>query len=333
MPAVLESFKQVSSIPHTFMDRAQTALVEVGGMLKASGYRFVTPTPETHRLVNARPGRDIGRSLRDIFGWSRVFRPGDLPDVFAERLEEAGALETTESGLRSAVRFSSLGDLLLVHSAFPTQASDAVFFGPDTYRFARAIAGAVRRDEFPAPETIVDIGTGSGAGALVAGRLLPGARLILTDVNRAALRFAEVNAALNGFASVEIRQSDVLAEVPEQPGLILSNPPYLVDAAERVYRHGGGRWGFDLSLRIADEAVTRLAPGGRLVLYTGTPVIDGVDVFLQALQPLLERRRVTYSYEEIDPDVFAEELLRPPYDNADRIAAVLLIADAPQRGN
>jgi methylase of polypeptide subunit release factors len=235
--------------------------------------------------------------------------------------------------LRSAVRFSSLGDLLLVHSAFPTQASDAVFFGPDTYRFARAIAGAVRQDDFPAPETIVDIGTGSGAGALVAGRLLPGARLILTDVNRAALRFAEVNAALNGFASVEIRQSDVLAEVPERPGLILSNPPYLVDAAERVYRHGGGQWGFDLSLRIADEALARLAPGGRLILYTGTPVVDGIDVFLQALRPVLERRRVTYSYEEIDPDVFAEELLRPPYDKADRIAAVLLIADAPHRGN
>ncbi len=45
---------------------------------------------------------------------------------------------------RSRVRWSSLGDLLLVHSAWPTDSSDAVFFGPDSYRFAQLIEDHLR---------------------------------------------------------------------------------------------------------------------------------------------------------------------------------------------
>ncbi|MCF5386394.1 DUF4142 domain-containing protein, partial [Pseudomonas syringae] len=39
----------------------------------------------------------------------------------------AGILERKEDGLKSRVRFSSLDDLLLVHSAFPTSDEDSVF--------------------------------------------------------------------------------------------------------------------------------------------------------------------------------------------------------------
>jgi hypothetical protein len=61
-----------------------------------------------------------------------------------------------------------------------------------------------------------------------------------------------------------------------------------------------------------------------LFLYTGTPVIDGVDHLLAALRPLLEGRGCDYTYEEIDPDVFGEELESAPYDRVDRIAVVAL---------
>jgi hypothetical protein len=37
------------------LDAQQTALVELGLALRAAGYVFVTPTPETHRRVNGRP--------------------------------------------------------------------------------------------------------------------------------------------------------------------------------------------------------------------------------------------------------------------------------------
>jgi len=294
-------------------------------MLDRAGYGFVTPTPETHRLVNRRAANGRARDLAGVFGWSRPFAPEVVPAGMLQLLRDADALQETKGGLVSRVRFSRLGDLLLAHSAFPTAGADAVFFGPDTYRFARAVAAATRAG--PAPQAVVDVGAGTGAGAFVAARRSRRtARLILADINPAALRLAAVNARLNGFERAECRESDVLAGVPEAVPLVLANPPYLVDAGRRLYRHGGGPWGTGLSLRILDEAAARLPPGGRLILYTGTPVVDGVDRFLEAARPRLAAAQLRWSYEEIDPDVFGEELLRPPYDAADRIAAVLLVA-------
>ena len=67
-------------------------------------------------------------------------------------------------------------------------------------------------------------------------------------------------------------------------------------------------------------------PGGRLVLYTGTPIVRGADPLFDSLQRCLQLYASHFVYEEIDPDVFGEELDRPAYANADRIAAVGLTA-------
>ena len=45
------------------------------------------------------------------------------------------------------------------------------------------------------------------------------------------------------------------------------------------------------------------------------------------VRPLIERK-LPFSYEEIDPDVFGEVLERAPYDCADRIALVALTVNA-----
>jgi hypothetical protein len=62
-------------------------------------------------------------------------------------------------------------------------------------------------------------------------------------------------------------------------------------------------------------------------LYTGTPVVGGVDQFLASLSQTFAARTQAFLYEEIDPDVFGEELDNPHYENADRIAVVSLVAD------
>ncbi len=72
--------------------------------------------------------------------------------------------------------------------------------------------------------------------------------------------------------------------------------------------------------------------GGRLLLYTGSAIVAGEDSFLRAIRQELSRPGVRYSYRELDPDVFAEELLRPAYADVERIAAVLLrLVVAPSR--
>ena len=61
-------------------------------------------------------------------------------------------------------------------------------------------------------------------------------------------------------------------------------------------------------------------------MYTGSPQIDGQDVFRQELEKILTQSdcRIPYQmrYHEIDPDIFGEELAAEAYDNIDRLAAV-----------
>lgn len=80
-----------------------------------------------------------------------------------------------------------------------------------------------------------------------------------------------------------------------------------------------------------EEAIRRLTEGGTLLLYTGTAVVGGVDGFLRAVRPLLEQTGVAWQYEEVDPDVFGEELERPSYVDVDRIAAVTLTLTTARR--
>ncbi len=102
----------------------------------------MTPTPATLARVNARAGNEWARDLRDVFGWSRAFRERVLPTEIVDAMREAGVLAPEMDGFRSTVRISSLDGALFAHSAYPTVAANSVFFGPDTYRFARAIRAA-----------------------------------------------------------------------------------------------------------------------------------------------------------------------------------------------
>jgi release factor glutamine methyltransferase len=313
------------------MDAKDQALVALGQELQACCYRFTTITPLSHQRVNSRR-HDDASPLERVFGWSRSFHLTELPSHIVALLDESGELVSDENGaLRSAVRFSTLGEQIFVHSAFPTNASDSVFFGPDTYRFARALRCALPTpSESTTSYTVIDIGCGSGAGGLfTAGLFGEGIHpdIILSDVNPKALRYSQVNAALNCIPNVRTMLSDVFSKINEGGDLVISNPPYLVDKGARAYRHGGGTLGFELALRIIEESLDRLHPGGRLFLYMGAPVINGTDQFLTALRPRIETRCCRYSYEEIDPDVFGEELDNAPYDRVDRIAVVALTID------
>lgn len=307
----------------------EEALTALLAYLRAEAYAFTAITPLTHQQVLINRGDGAATSLRDVFGWSLPFAPQQLPASLLQLLQ-AGALVSPASGgaaglLSSHVRVASLDADLFVHSAFPTQARDAVFFGPDTLRFFKLI-----RDHLPARRAqevmrIADIGCGSGAGGIMAARLRTGAQVTLTDVNPLALHYAGVNARAAGI-QVELALGDALAATTGDFDVIVSNPPYLVDASARAYRDGGGDLGRALSVRIAAQSLQRLRPGGRLILYTGVAMVQGADPFIRDMEPFLGAAGCVYTYEEIDPDVFGEELARPVYRGADRIAAVGLVA-------
>lgn len=303
------------------MDSVDAALLELGRALRARGYEFVTVTPETHQRVlerDAGPARD----LRDVFGWSRPFADTLLPEGVLQLAHAANVIRRDGQLSRSVVRFSTLGHHLYVHSAFPTLSADAVFFGPDTYRFASFLARSLVNCR-----CLVDVGCGSGAGGLSAAGFAQ--RLVLADISPHAVRFAAVNAALAGIGA-EFVESDVLAAVSGTVDAVIANPPYLLDRASRIYRHGGGRYGEALSLRILSESLARLAPGGRIALYTGTAIAGGRDRFRELAERLCRGAGASFEYAELDPDVFGSELSDPAYAGVERLAAVGVVAVLPR---
>lgn len=304
-------------------------LVRLLQALYARHYRFITVTPVTHQLVNRRPQNAWSKNLQDIFGWNRPFAAITPEAEVFHLMQEAGIALPRPEGWQSLLRVSSLQDTLFAHSAFPTDTSDAVFFGPDTYRFVRSMVQALPGLATPVKRA-VDIGTGAGAGAILLAKALPEAEVWGIDINEQALALAEANAVASGVTNVHFQYSNLLNDIDGRFDLIIANPPYLVDADERAYRHGNGPLGAQLSLDIVATALTRLTPGGTLMLYTGVAILHGQDSFIAAVNQIIPQAGAHFSYSEIDPDIFSEELSNTVYSEADRIAAVWLQVRMPQ---
>ena len=304
---------------------ANPALVALVERLRATGYAFTTVTPATHARVNARPRNARARSLRDVFGWSRPFVEDLLPpDLFAA-MREAGVLARDGDAWRATIRVSSLDGGLFVHSAYPPDATDVVFFGPDTARFVAAVVEHLD-GRTAAVQRAVDVGCGSGAAGIAIARRNPEADIVLVDINDAALAAAATNARLAGAHGVVPCRSDLLGGVEGEFDLIVSNPPFMLDRAGRTYRDGGGAYGEGLSLAVVEAACARLAPGGSLVLFTGSAIVEGEDPFRQGATAACEAAGLSWWYREFDPDAYGEELGGPAYADAERIALVVLTA-------
>ncbi len=298
--------------------RQGAALLALLSALDARGYDFVTPTPSVSRR-GAERGLSRSQPLRAVFGWSQAFAPSTLEPDILTLAQEARVLVQDGEAYRSRVRVSRVAGMLFLHSAYPATAADAVFLGPDSYRFVRFIAQATAGDQIA---SIAEIGCGSGVGGLTAARLHDGARLELGDVNVAALELAAVNAAHAGIVA-QTRKSDGMAALTGPYELIVANPPYVAGISGRAYKDGGDLHGARLALDWAREALGRLSVGGKFVLYTGSAILDGgIDALRLALEALAGEGPYRMTYEELDPDIFGGELRRDAYADVERIAAV-----------
>ncbi len=295
------------------------ALGALLGELKRLDYRFVTPTPATHRRVIARSAKQTARNLRDVLGWSLPFAASVLPPHLLSLMREADVILQDRGLLRAAVRVSSLGGQLFLHSAFPPEAQDAVFFGPDSYRFASFLAAELASAE--GGGVLVEIGAGSGVGAIVASSLVRPDRVLMTDINPAALRLANVNAMAAGVAP-ELVLTNGLDGLDGPFDLIVANPPFIAGAGDRTYRDGGDLHGARVSLDWTSAALGKLARNGRLLLYTGSAIVAGDDPFRRMVEESVRGGPFELRYRELDPDIFGGQLSAPGYGDVERIAAV-----------
>jgi len=107
----------------------------------------------------------------------------------------------------------------------------------------------------------LDVGTGNGIQALLLSRHAD--HVVAIDFNERALRFTELNAALNGRTNIETRAGSWLEPVAgERFGIVVCNPPYVVSPGSGLLYRDGDVRGDRLSERLVREMPTVLADGG-----------------------------------------------------------------------
>jgi len=132
---------------------------------------------------------------------------------------------------------------------------------------------------------ILDIGTGSGCIAIALARAFPEAAVVATDISSAALDVARINADQHSVSDrIEFLHMDIYDNSRPQFDLIVSNPPYVNDAAmlelpaeyqpEPEVAFRGGQDGLQIIHRILDGARDWLSPQGTLVIEIATARIE-----------------------------------------------------------
>ena len=244
----------------------------VGEALRAvadclAGAGCVSPQAEARWLVEEALGLDGlgGLALR---------RGEPLGEAARERLAGMVARRAAGEPLQYVVGWAPFGPLRLEvgPGVFVPRPETEVLAG----RAAELLAAA------PPPRVAVDLCTGSGAIAcLLASRARPPARVVATELDPRALRYARANCARHG---VELYQGDLdeplPAELAGQVRVLTANAPYVPSAKlaflpRDVREHeprlalDGGPDGLRVLRRVVRLAGRWLAPGGWLVCEIG----------------------------------------------------------------
>ena len=147
-------------------------------------------------------------------------------------------------------------------------------------------------DKHPERRIAADIGTGSGCIAVTLSARMNHLRVIATDISGEALQVASDNILRHKVADrCKLVQSDLMDNLDGSFDLICANLPYIPAAtlhSLEVYRReptlalDGGEHGLDLIARLMQQAPSRLAPGGLLLLEIEAS--QGADVSALAHQ-------------------------------------------------
>ncbi|MFM2423031.1 MAG: Modification methylase HemK [Pseudomonadota bacterium] len=136
----------------------------------------------------------------------------------------------------------------------------------------------------PEPESVssvLELCTGSASIAIVAAHAFADAHVDATELSADALNVAQLNIKAHGLSDrISAHLGDLYGALPPKPyDLIITNPPYVTDAAvgafppeyraEPKMAHAGGKDGLDLVHRILKAAPDYLAPEGVLVCEIG----------------------------------------------------------------
>ncbi len=148
-----------------------------------------------------------------------------------------------------------------------------------------------------APLTTIDVCTGSGCVAICLAKHLPNVRIMASDLSQAAIQVASLNLEKHGLGErITIFEGDLLDAFPTELNnidLIVSNPPYVSEAEfaglAKDVRDFEPRMalvseddGLATSLRLLEQAESRLASDGAIMLESSPMVIPRLEAWIQA---------------------------------------------------
>jgi SAM-dependent methyltransferase len=167
-------------------------------------------------------------------------------------------------------RILPVEDLFLASDGFSRGVDDP----PD---YVATFTPTARRCAFLTPRRRVrralDVGTGSGAQALLAAQHAD--EVVATDLNPRALAFTRANAALNGLDNVETRLGSLFEPVAgERFDLIVCNAPFVVSPESRFVFRDGALPADELSERVVTGAAEHLAEDGFATLLVSWVAAD-----------------------------------------------------------
>jgi methylase of polypeptide subunit release factors len=238
------------------------------------------------------------------------------------RLDESGA---TRGRYYSPVFFYPVCGLLVVSDRHD-RPDGAPFVPPPDVVFPAIYAGTLRFLRLlplsPAAAAL-DLGTGTGVGALVLSR--HARRVVALDVTARACHFAAFNRRLNACTNVEVVQGDLYGPLEGRTfDRIVTHPPYAPALEDAVIYRDGGETGERLVRGVVAGLPRHLRPGGTCVA-----LCLGVDTrgrrFEERLRDWLGDRQVEFDV------IFAVAEERSPEDIVASIAAKAA-AEATARG-
>jgi release factor glutamine methyltransferase len=197
--------------------------------------------------------------------------------AFPERAVRTGLGDEVERLVERRARGEPLAYLVRGQEFYslPLRVTPAVLIPrPETELLVDEALAHLPRGE---PRSVLDLGTGSGAVALVLKRERPEASVTAADVSAGALAVARANAERLGLA-VRFVESDWFAALAgERFDLIVCNPPY-VASDDRAFADlgfeprlalDGGADGLDALRAVLGGAREHLNPSGLLLLEHG----------------------------------------------------------------
>lgn len=128
--------------------------------------------------------------------------------------------------------------------------------------------GIVRQEATPG-DRVLDMGTGSGISAILAGR--QSATVVAVDINPKAVDAARANAVRNAVADrISVVESDLFQAVEGSFDLIIFNPPYRWFTPRDLLEMSTADENYRTLTRFMQEVRAYLRPGGRIILNFAT---------------------------------------------------------------